>query len=198
MKRLILALTVTACLCFAQEHGEEKKDAHHSGAAAEHGGAPAEEEGGLEIWKWVNFLILAGGLGYLIGKNAGPFFATRSANIRKDMDESLRQKQDAEVRAADVERRLANLDKEIAALRAEGEVEFKRNADRIARQLEEDVAKVQAHATQEIASAGKAAHNDLKRYSAELAVQLAEQKIRARMNPAAQQGLVENFVSDLK
>jgi F-type H+-transporting ATPase subunit b len=189
MKRLILALALAAGLCFAQEHGEEKNPAH---------GTAAEEEGGLEIWKWVNFLILAGGLGYLIGKNAGPFFAARSAGIRKDMEESLRQRQEAESRAAEMDRRLASLDKEIAALRTEGEAEFQRAAQRITRQIEADVTKVQAHVSQEIVIAGKAAHAELKRYSAELAVDLAEQKIRARMTPAAQQGLVESFVSDLK
>ncbi len=190
MRRLVLALVLVCGLCFAQEHGEEKKEGH--------AGAATEEEGGLGVWKWANFLILAGGLGYLIGKNAGPFFANRSMNIRKDMEESLRQRQEAEANAADVDRRLANLDNQIAALRNEGEAEFKRTAERIARQIEEDVAKVQMHASQEVASAGKAAHAELKRYSAELAVGLAEQKVRARMTPAAQQGLVETFVSDLK
>jgi len=189
MKRLILALALTAGLCFAQEHGEEKKETHE---------AAAEEEGGLEIWKWVNFLILAGGLGYLIEKNAGPFFASRSASIRNDLEASLRQRQEAEARAAEVDRRLATLDREIAALRSEGEDEFKRAAARITKQIEEDVVKVRAHAAQEIDTAGKAAHAELKRYSAELAVDLAEQKVRARMTPAAQEGLVENFISDLK
>lgn len=191
MKRLILAIALAAGLCFAQEHGDAKKEGHTEAAAEEEGG-------GLEVWKWINFLILAGGLGYLIGKNAGPFFATRSASIRKDMEESMRQRQEAEARAAEVDRRLAGLDKEIAALRTESEIEFKRSAELIAKQIEQDVAKIQEHAAQEIATAGRAAHAELKRYSAELAVGLAEQKIRARMTPAAQQGLVENFVSDLK
>jgi F0F1-type ATP synthase membrane subunit b/b' len=188
MKRLILALALAAGLCFAQEHGKEQKAGH----------AAAGEEGGLEIWKWVNFLILAGGLGYLIGKNAGPFFAARSANIRKDMEESLRLRKEAEASVAEVDERLALLDKKIAALRAEGEQEFQRAAEKISRQIEADVAKVQAHALQEIESAGKVAHAELKRYSAELALRAAEQKIRARMTPAAQTALVDSFVSDLK
>ena len=43
------------------------------------------EQASLEAWKWANFLLLAGGLGYLIGKNAGPFFAAARRQIRKDM-----------------------------------------------------------------------------------------------------------------
>jgi F0F1-type ATP synthase membrane subunit b/b' len=53
------------------------------------------------------------------------------------------------------------------------------------------------HAEQDIQSAGKAARAELKRYSAELAIALAEQKIRTRINPDAQNALVMAFVRDL-
>jgi len=185
-----LALAAGLC-CYAQE-GEKKAGHEANQAHAE------EEDGGLEIWKWANFLILAGGLGYLIGKNAGPFLAARSAGIRKDMEESARRRQEAEATAADVDRRLSTLESQIAALRAEAEKEMAAGANRIARQTEEDIAKVKAHAEAEIAIAGKGARAELKRYSGELAVGLAEQKIRARMTPNTQDGLVESFARDLK
>jgi F0F1-type ATP synthase membrane subunit b/b' len=50
--------------------------------------AEDQEGGGLQIWKWANFLVLAGGIGYLIGKKGGPFFAARSVKIRKDIVEA--------------------------------------------------------------------------------------------------------------
>src|ERR1035437_264748 len=93
--------------------------------AQEHEAAQKKEEGFADkhelALKWANFLLLAGLLGYFIGKNAGPFFAARSAGIRKDMDESLRQREQAEAKAADVDRRLANLEEDIAALRGHSE-----------------------------------------------------------------------------
>jgi len=177
----------------AQEH-EGKPEA--AGAATEKEESFAEKHE-LEL-KIANFVILAGILGYFIGKNAGPFFAARTAGIRKDMDESLRQSQDAQARAAEVDQRLARLETEIAALRAEGEAEIKAEGERMARQMTEEIAKIQAHAAQEIASAGKAARMELKRYSAELAMNLAEQKVRARITPEAQNALVEGFVQNLK
>ena len=191
MKRLILtlafALAVATAPGLAQEH-ETKGEATHE----------KKDEGSLEIWKWVNFLILAGGLGYLVGKNAGPFFAGRSASIRKDLEESLRQSKEAEARAAEVDRRLATLESQISALRAESEQELKAGAERISRQTADDLEKIQAHAAQELASAGKQARAELKRYSAELAMGLAEQKVRARMTPGTQDALVDSFVRDLK
>ncbi len=154
--------------------------------------------GNLQGWKWANFLLLAAGIGYLIGKNAGPFFAARSQSISKDISESEQIRRDAEARAAEVDRRLANLGADIAALRAESKREAQSETERLAAHATAEIAKIQAHATHEIAAAQKAARMDLRRYSGELAVQLAEQKIRARMTPAAQNYLVRGFVRDLQ
>src|SRR5262245_46812258 len=132
---LMCGLTfVTARPVPAQEH-EGKTGAgaaqHESGKHEEESFAEKHE---LEL-KIANFAILAAILGYFIGKNAGPFFATRSTAIRKDMDESLRQSQDAQARAAEVDQRLARLETEIAALRAQGEGEIKAEGERMARAM---------------------------------------------------------------
>ena len=191
MKRLAIVtvavgLAFTGSVALAQEHeGGQKKEESFA------------EKYELEL-KWANFLVLAGLLGYFIGKNAGPFFAARSAGIRKDLDESLRQRQEAEAKAADVDRRLANLEKDIAALRGQSEIEAQAETERLAQQTQVEIAKIQAHAEQEIASAGKAARMALKRYSAELAMGLAEQKVRARMTPDTEDALVQGFVRNLK
>jgi F-type H+-transporting ATPase subunit b len=178
--RLIVLLGVMAAACFAQQ---EKKE----------GG-----EGNIMMWKWANFLVLAGALGYLIGKNAPPFFKARSAEIRRDMDNAAEERRKAEERVAAVELRLANLETEIAALHTEAQQEVQIEAERLAQHTAAEIAKIQARAEQEIVFAGKAARIELKRYAAELAVGLAEQKIRARMTPDVQDVLVRGFVRDLK
>jgi F-type H+-transporting ATPase subunit b len=158
-----------------------------------------EAEGGsLEIWKWANFVVLAGGLGYLIGKKGGPFFAARSVKIRKDLVDAGEVRNQAEARAAEVDRRLANLEAEIAALRADSGKEEEAEAGRFGQHTAAEIAKTQAHAEEEIVAAGKAARMELKRYCADLAVGLAEQKIRARMTPETEDALVRGFVRDLK
>jgi len=160
--------------------------------------AEDKEDGSLQIWKWANFVVLAGGLGYLIGKKGGPFFAARSTKIRQDMIEAGDARNEAEARAAEVDRRLANLEAEIAALRTDSGKEEEAETGRFGRHTAAEIAKTQAHAEQEIAAAGKAARLELKRYCAELAVGLAEQKIRARMTPETQDELVRGFIRDLK
>ena len=155
-------------------------------------------EGHLQMWKWANFLVLAGGLGYLLAKYLPPVFAARTQAITKDMVESQRIRQDAEERAADVERRLAAIETEIATLRAQSHEETTAEADRLAQHAAAEVARIQAQSEREIGDAGKDARLELRRYAAGLAIDLAAQKIRSRMTPATEDRFVRGFVRDLK
>ena len=157
----------------------------------------AAGEGGLKGWEWANFLVLAGGLGYLAGKHGGPFFAARSRGIAKDIIEAGDFLKRSDLKAAEVERRLAGVQADIAALREEGRAEAEAEAERIARMTEVEMAKLQAGAEMEIASAAKVARTELKQYAAGLAVMLAERKIRERMTDSTRDELVEEFVRDL-
>ena len=196
MKRIALALLLAAAPALIEPARAQQAAEPASERAAE---PPAEgESGGLVLWKWANFALLAGILGWAVKKNAGPFFDGRTRQIRKDMLEADDLRLQAEARAAEVDRRLANLESEIAALRAESAREAESETARLSRYTAAEIAKLQAHAEQEIVSAGKAARMELKRYSAELAVSLAEQKIRARMTPQTQDALISGFVRHLE
>jgi F-type H+-transporting ATPase subunit b len=147
--------------------------------------------------KWANFALLVGALGYLIKKNAGPFYAARSHKIREQMVLAEEAREDAERRASEVDRRLASLEADIASLRAESRKEAENEIERMRQQTVADIAKIRAQAEHEIAAAGKTARSELKRYSAELALDLAKQKLRARLTPQTQEALVRGFVRDL-
>ena len=172
-----------ACPAFGAEEAEkgEKKEA-------------AEPS---PVWAWANFAILAAGLGYLVVKKGGPWFVARSVAIRKGIAEAEEIQAEAEARAKDVERRLAGLGAEIEALRGHARQEQAAEAERIRQQTAGDLARIQEHASREIESAGKTARSELKRYAAQLAVDLADQKIRRQLTPGVQAALVENFVHDL-
>ena len=161
----------------------------------------AEKEGGdsnLQMWKWANFLVLAGALGYLAAKTLPPLFAARTQAITKDMVESQKIRQDADARAAEVDRRLAAIETEIAALRTESKVETSAEADRLAQHTAAEIARIQAQTAREISDAGKSARKELTSYATGLAIGLAEKKIRARMTPATEDRLVRGFMRDLK
>jgi len=152
----------------------------------------------ITAWKLANFILLAGGLGYLIYKKGGAFFRARSEQIRKGIAEAARFKEEAEARYADIEQRLAGLTAEIEHLRKTAREESAAEGERVRLETERNLKKIQAQAEQEIASASKAARQDLRAYSAELAIRLAEQRIRARMTAEIEDQLVASTIAELQ
>jgi F-type H+-transporting ATPase subunit b len=157
----------------------------------------AADEGKLLPWEWANFLVLAGGLGYLIGKNAGGFFRARTASIRKDITESGKLREEAEARAREIEGRLAALGAEIEKLRAEAIAVFSVEGERIRQETEQHLARLRQQTEREIDSMSKVAREGLHAYAAELALDLAEERIRSRMDPSSQSRLLDAFTRQL-
>jgi F-type H+-transporting ATPase subunit b len=181
MKKLALLMLLTAGFVFAAEEGKGE-----------------DEEGKIGPWKWANFAILAIGLGYMIAKNLPPFFTSRSAEIQKGISEAQAIKKDAEQRAAATDARVAALGAEIEKFRGESRDEMQRESDRIRQDTARQIAKMQQQAEADIDSHGKAARRELRTYAAQLAVDLAEQRIRGRLDGATDGVLVDRFVADLK
>jgi len=194
MRRIaaIAAVALGLSLGFAyaqQERPEEAEKAGHNSSEA--------EEGSLKVWEWLNFAILAAGLVWLFRKNAVPYFASRAIGIRKEMIEADDVRAEAERKLADVDARLARLRTDVEALKGEALEEAKAEQARARQETEAALAKIRRQAEQEITAAGKAARLELKRYSAQLAIGLAEQKIRARMNPDTQAALFRGFLHEM-
>jgi F-type H+-transporting ATPase subunit b len=157
----------------------------------------AQEGDSMIWWKWANFVILAAGLGYLIGKHVPPIFRKQSEDIQSALTEAAKIKQEATTYAASVEARLANLQKEIQQLRESAHSEMVAESERIRRDTEHHVQRIREQSAQEIALMTRAAKDDLRKYAAELAIGLAEERIRFRMNPETQDRLVNGFLHDM-
>lgn len=166
-------------------------------AAAEHGGEGADHGDSTTLWKWANFAVLAGALGYVISKTAGAFFRSRTRGIEEGVREAARLRDQAEARAAEIDRRLANLAAEIESLRKSAAEEMAAEGKRIEQETAQQLAKVQANAQQEIATAANQARKDLREYAAGLSLRLARGKIARRLTPAVDESLVDAFVLDM-
>jgi F0F1-type ATP synthase membrane subunit b/b' len=119
------------------------------------------EEGGDKpklspVWDWLNFIILAVSLGYLMAKYLGPMLVARSQQIHEGL--------------------------------AAGEK---------ASEAEAEFARIRQHAQQEIESAGKLARLEVQRFAAKVAIDLAEQKVRARMSAEKQIELLNQFIGEI-
>jgi len=189
MKRWLLITFFALGTVFAQEHAEKTETAEHK---------TSEPEGPGEIWKWANFVILAVGVGYWIQKVALPFLGARDSKIREGITEAQKMKQDAERRAAEMDARLATLGADIEKFRVQSGAEMRQEGERIARETTAQIKRIEEQAAVEIETAGKTARRQLKEYAAELALGLAEERLRARMDGATESTLVTNFVHDLE
>ena len=149
-------------------------------------------------WKWANFGLLALGLGYMMAKTLPPFFRSRNEEIRKGIDEAAKQKAEAEAKVAEIERKLAGLGVEIDQLRGRLKSELSAEGDRIQQETVRLAQRIHAQAEQDIAFLTKSSRLELKSYAAALALDLARDRIRARMNPDEQHSLVEAFAHDLR
>jgi F-type H+-transporting ATPase subunit b len=149
-------------------------------------------------WKWANFMILAGGLGYLIRKHVPPLFQKQSSDIQSALHEAAKVKEEAAEYAAGIEARLANIQSEIENLRVSARADMTAESERIRRETEHHLQRIREQTAQEIELLTRSATDELRKYSAELALGLAEQRIRSRMNPATQQSLAEEFLHDLR
>ncbi|HBY62293.1 MAG TPA: hypothetical protein DEH78_20925 [Solibacterales bacterium] len=186
---IVLAASTTA---FAQEHG-----APPAAAEGEHAGGGSHGDPMLP-WKWANFAILGGGLGYLLSKNLKGYFTGRTAEIQKGIQDAAAMKADADKRAAAMEERLAGLKHEIDEMRREARHELESEGKRLEQETRQILTKVRQQTEQDIASATKAARQELKEYAAALAVGLAQEKLAARMTPETQRGLVNGFLHNLE
>jgi F-type H+-transporting ATPase subunit b len=178
MRKLALFL-VFACAAFAAE-----------------GGSAAKQEDYL-LGKWVNFAILAGGIGYIAVKAGGPAFRAKKQEILDGLSEGTRRAEAAAEKAAEIDRRMAGLQDEVAELRAKANLEMTAEAERLRQDTVEQIAKVEHGAEADIATAAKAARQELKAYVADLALDLARQKVAAKMDDATQAALVDRFARGL-
>lgn len=148
-------------------------------------------------YKLVNFGILAVGIGLLVVKVLFPAFRGQQKAILDGLAQAERKAEEAKAEALEIERRMAGLGEEVESMRQRARVEMEHERERLEKETAAQLAKIANAAEVEIASMTKAARQGLKEYSAELALDLAKQKIRSRLDDAAQSGLVARFAAGL-
>jgi len=154
--------------------------------------APSDKD--MTGWQWANFLVLAGILGYLAVKLGSPYLRNQSQMIGQGLDEARQQRIQAEIRADEVNRKLNNLDADIELLCKKVFAEQAEHSARMRERAEMELERVHSNAAQQIEIASRQARLDLQRHASRLAIELAEQRARSRMNPEMQRALTSQFV----
>jgi len=157
-----------------------------------------ESEGGSTlVWRWINFAVLLGGLGYLAAKNAPAFFSARTADIQKAIKDATGLKMEAEFRTSEIDRKMATLEAEIRRMRDASRAEMNQESARIDHDTSVALDKIHEHTAREIEALQHQARNTLREHAAQLAVTLAAARMRDRMTPEDRAHLVDTFVQSL-
>jgi F-type H+-transporting ATPase subunit b len=165
--------------------------------AAEEGGNVATERA-TEIFKWINFAIVAGVIVWVFGKLLPPVFKKKAEAVSSAITSATNAKAAADAQLREAESKLANLQKEVAELRAFAEREAAAEVERLRAATQSDTQKITAAAKAEIEAAERAARLELKALAANLAVDGAESLLAKQLTPQAQESLISNFVKSLE
>jgi F-type H+-transporting ATPase subunit b len=163
--------------------------------AAEEGGAAKERV--TEIFKWINFAIVAGLIIWVFVKVLPPKFHSNANKISSAISNATSAKTEADRQLREAETKLANLQHEVAELRAFAQREGIGEAERIRALTQIDAQKISLAAQAEIEAAERAARLELKAIAAKLAVDGAESLLAKQLTPQAQESLVSAFVKSL-
>lgn len=184
--RLFVTLAVFVFFCAA-----------FSARAAEEGGGSATDRAN-EIFKWINFAIVAAVLIWLFAKKLPGWFRGNADKISSAITKATAAKEEAERQVREAESKLANLQQEIVALQATARREAAEEGERIRALAQSDAKKVGMAAQAEIEAAERAARLELKALAAALAVDGAESLLAKQLTPAAQESLMDTFVRSLE
>ena len=198
LKTCGIALAGVAFWCFLlapnlilaeESHQDSSSEGHHES----HAGSPWDS-----VWRWANFLILFGGLGYYLRKPMRDFFESRSRSIEEGLRNARHAKEEALRKIQEIESRMAHLGQEIQSLKEQALREADEEKSRIIEGAKAEAAKIMEMAQREIEGLKKAAHLELKGHVAELAVALAEERLRKTVGADENAKIVHEFMETLQ
>jgi F-type H+-transporting ATPase subunit b len=147
--------------------------------------------------KVVNFLLLFGGLGFFLYKPVRTFLENRTLEIRRSLEEAKSSRKEAEDRYEAMMRRVEGLSGEIAKMKAEAEAQGNKEKARIAKQAEEEAARVLRLVRQEIDAHTQTGIREVRTFVAETATSLARERIRKNLVPDDHSLLVDKSIERL-
>ena len=181
-----------------EEHDEN--DAYRHSAAVKAIGAKLglNADQAATAFEFFNFALLALGVGWLLIRMLPKTFRDRNSAIQKHLVDARTATEEATARLSGVEERLSKLDGQIAAMRAQAELDSVADEQRIKASVEDEKKKILAAAEQEISSATVQAQRQIQQYAAELAIEQAAKKlvVSAETDRLLVQGFARRLAGD--
>lgn len=150
------------------------------------------------LGKTVNFIILFGGLGFLLAKPLRKYLADIGLSVEKTIQETEKAKTDAEERLESLKERMQSLEQEVRKIKGEGEETGERERVRVLSLARQESEKIRSFAAQEIETLAQSARTELKGHAAEMAVSLARANIERRLTPELHSHLIDESIRSLE
>jgi F-type H+-transporting ATPase subunit b len=193
-----LALAASLSIAVTAQPAEHAEPAEHA-QSAEHGEAAAHEASLADFfWPVVNFAILCGVLYYFLKTPLSTYLKDRSDAIRKDLVDAANIKSAATAQLDEIDRKLKALPGEIDTLRKRGHEEVVAEEQRIAQQASAERDRLLDQARRDIDLQVRLAKRELTEHAADLAMQLATDRIAEETTPADHARLVDRYLEQVK
>lgn len=147
--------------------------------------------------KTVNFLILFGGLSYLLYRPLKRWLSNKTQNIASNIEETGRERKEAEQQLASIKMRLTKIGQEMDDIKRKAEAEGLREKERILALAREEAGRIEKLTNLEIEALRKGAVRELKAYAASLATALAETRIKQKLTPELHRHLIRRSIERL-
>jgi F-type H+-transporting ATPase subunit b len=149
------------------------------------------------LGKVVNFLILFGGLTFVMRKPVKAMLAKRTVEVGETIRRAEAARAGSESQAAAARAKLAGLDHEVLSLKAAAAEEGRRETERIAQAAHDEAERLKKFTRQELDEQVRRGVRELKVYAAARATDLARDRIRGRLTPETQAALIEKSIDRL-
>ncbi|MGD2295777.1 MAG: ATP synthase F0 subunit B [Candidatus Aminicenantes bacterium] len=179
-KKILLLLLCLPLLIFMSAEEEE-----HSSALIDF------------LGKTVNFIILFGGLTYLLYKPIRGFLEKRSREIQFSLKDAKDSKEEAEQKLKEIETRMAGLEKEIEKMMKEADSEGRKEKEKTLQVAQKETERIKHFARQEIDGIIRSGLRELREHTALLATSLAKKNIQKKMSPELQSRLINISIERL-
>ncbi len=151
------------------------------------------------FWPVINFLILVAILVYAMKKgDIQGFFRKRTELIEQSIKEAREAKELAQKALAEVENRLKSIDKEVEEIIASAKLSGEKEKGRLVEEGDKLKEKILEQAKTNIDFEVKMAKATIKKEAVEIAMQLAEKKLREKLTKEEQLKLLEESVAKIE
>jgi F-type H+-transporting ATPase subunit b len=213
LRTAAVALIAMLCVVLAYAQKPESRQPNEVAHGSEKVGAetahPGENAGGPHegpkflglpswIWKLANMIAFLAFLGWAIGGPVKNALAARHEQVKREAEEARERRAKADQMAADIQKRLSQLEEDVRTIRERAQIEGERQKRELIAAAEAEAQKILQSARSEVDNRLKRARHELTEYAGQLASERAEQLLREKITDSDRKKLFSESLSEVE